>query len=120
MLPHGSSRRDNDIFIFISVIDAQLAFVSFPEQRPPQEAQDAVGQGAEQEPKPEGQPVPGGDAAEGDRQDELEDGGNHAQRPAVTLLPLAPLVLDVQLSQTIATWLPLDKAICCLWPASFF
>lgn len=37
----------------------------------------------------------GGDAAEGDRQDEPEDGDNHAQRPAVTLLPLAPLVLLV-------------------------
>ena len=37
----------------------------------------------------------GGDAAEGDRQDEPEDGGNHAHRPAVTLLPLAPLVLLV-------------------------
>ena len=50
-----------------------------------------MGQGAEQEPEPEGQPVCGGDAAEGDRQDEPEDGGNHAHRPAVTLLPLAPL-----------------------------
>ena len=67
---------------------------SHPE-RSPQKAQDAVGQGAEQEPEPEGQPVRGGDAAEGDRQDEPEDGGNHAHRPAVTLLPLAPLVLLV-------------------------
>ena len=69
------------------------SFCHSPEQRPPQEAQDAVGQGAEQEPAPEGQPVRGGDAAEGDRQDEPEDGGNHAQCPAVTgpcgLWPLA-------------------------------
>ena len=45
-------------------------FVIPPEHRPPQEAQDAVGQGAEQEPEPEGQPVRGGNAAERDRQDE--------------------------------------------------
>ncbi len=70
------------------------SFCHSPEQRPPQEAQDAVGQGTEQEPEPEGQSVRGGDAAEGDRQDEPEDGGNHAQRPAVTLLLLAPLVLN--------------------------
>ncbi len=37
----------------------------------------------------------GGDASEGDRQDEPENGGNHAHRPAVTPLPLAPLILLV-------------------------
>ena len=48
----------------------------------------------------------GGDASEGDRQDEPEDGGNHAQRPTVTLLPLAPLVLLVTqpLGRTFARW----------------
>ena len=37
----------------------------------------------------------GGDASEGNRQDEPENGNNHAQRPAVTLLRLVPLVLLV-------------------------
>ena len=56
-------------FSFLSLM-LNGSFCHSPQAAAPQEAQDAVGQGAEQEPEPEGQPVRGGDAAEGDRQDE--------------------------------------------------